>query len=56
MCISTVGIDLATNISRVHAETSDGEVVFNCDLRRRQVLAFFEWLEPCLVGMEVACH
>ena len=56
MCISTVGIDLATNISRVHAETSDGEVVFNCDLRRRQVLAFFEWLEPCLVEMEVPCH
>lgn len=55
MCISTVGIDLVTNITQVYAETSDGEVVFNRDLRRRQVLAFFEWRELCLVGMEVAC-
>jgi transposase len=54
MRISTIGIDLAKNIFQVHAETTGGEVVFNRALRRSQVLAFFERLEPCLVGME-AC-
>ena len=54
MRISTVGIDLAKNMSQVHSETADGQVVFNRALRRRQVLSFFERLEPCLVGME-AC-
>lgn len=54
MRITTLGIDLAKNIFQVHAETSGGEVVFNRALRRNQILAFFERLEPCLVGME-AC-
>ena len=54
MRISTIGIDLANNIFQIHAEASGGEVVFNQALRRSQVLAFFERLEPCLVGME-AC-
>ena len=54
MRIATIGIDLAKNIFQVHAETSGGEVVFNRALRRSQLLAFFERLEPCLVGME-AC-
>lgn len=54
MRISTIGIDLAKNIFQIHAETFDGKVVFNRALRRSQVLAFFEKLEPCLVGME-AC-
>ena len=54
MRITTIGIDLAKNIFQVHAETSGGEVVFNRALRRGQLLAFFEKLEPCLVGME-AC-
>ena len=54
MRISTVGVDLAKNIFQVHAETADGQVVFNRALRRSQVLAFFERLEPCRVGLE-AC-
>ena len=54
MRISTVGVDLAKNIFQVHAETADGQVVLNRALRRGQVLAFFERLEPCLVGLE-AC-
>jgi transposase len=54
MRITTIGIDLAKNIFQIHAETSDGKVVFNRALRRSQVLAFFEKLEPCLIGME-AC-
>ena len=54
MRISTVGVDLAKNIFQVHAETADGQVVLNRALRRNQVLAFFERLQPCLVGLE-AC-
>ena len=39
---------------QVHGVTDDCEVAFNRALRRSQVLAFFEGLEPCLVGIE-AC-
>ncbi len=45
---------MAKNIFQVHGVTSRGEVAFNRPLRRTQVLAFFERLEPCLVGIE-AC-
>jgi transposase len=54
MQITTVGLDLARNIFQVHGITSDGTVAFNRSLRRAQLLAFFEKLEPCLIGME-AC-
>jgi transposase len=54
MQVTTVGLDLAKNIFQVHGITSDGTVAFNRSLRRAQLLAFFEKLEPCLIGME-AC-
>jgi len=54
MQVTTVGLDLAKNIFQVHGITDDGEVAFNRALRRAQVLAFFERLDPCLVGIE-AC-
>jgi transposase len=54
MQITSVGLDLAKNIFQVHGITSDGTVAFNRSLRRAQLLAFFEKLEPCLIGME-AC-
>ena len=54
MRITAIGIDLAEDSFQVHAETSDGEVVFNRAPRRIQVVAFFERLEPFLVGMK-AC-
>jgi len=54
MQVTTVGLDLAKNIFQVHGINNDGEVMFNRALRRAQVLAFFERLEPCLVGIE-AC-
>jgi hypothetical protein len=54
MQVTTVGLDLAKNIFQVHGVTDCGEVAFNRALRRSQVLAFFERLEPCLIGME-AC-
>lgn len=50
----TVGLDLAKTIFHVHGVTEGGEVAFNRPLRRAQVLAFFERLSPCLIGIE-AC-
>lgn len=54
MHVTTVGLDLAKNVFQVHGITHDGTVAFNRSLRRAQMLAFFDRLEPCLIGME-AC-
>lgn len=54
MQVTTIGLDLAKNFFQIHGIDDHGEVVFNRALRRAQVLAFFERLEPCLVGIE-AC-
>lgn len=54
MQVTTVGLGLAKNIFQVHGITDDGEVAFNRALRRAQLLKFFEYLDPCLVGIE-AC-
>ena len=52
--IQVVGLDLAKQVFQVHAVAADGSVVVKRQLRRSQVLAFFEKLTPCLVGLE-AC-
>ena len=52
MKITTLGLDLAKNVFQVHGIDATGEIVVAKALRRRQVLAFFGKLEPCLVGME----
>ena len=52
--VTTIGVDLAKNVFQVHGVTASGEVVIRRQLRRRQVLRFFENQPPCLVGME-AC-
>ena len=54
MQVTTVGIDLAKHVFQVHGIAEDGTVIFNRAIRRAQLIAFFEKLEPCLVGME-AC-
>ena len=54
MKINTVGLDLAKNVFQVHGIDAEGRVVVRRALRRRQVMAFFGKLEPCLIGME-AC-
>jgi len=41
-------------VLQVHGVDADGNVVFCRQLKRRYVLAFFEKLPPCLVGIE-AC-
>jgi transposase len=52
--IATVGLDLAKNSFSLHAFDEAGNTVLAKDLKRGQVLSFFEKLEPCRVGLE-AC-
>ena len=52
--ITTVGLDIAKSVFQVHGVDADGRVVVRRQLKRRYVLAFFQKLPPCLVGIE-AC-
>jgi len=52
--IKTVGLDIAKSVFQVHGIDVAGNVVVRRQLKRRYVLAFFEKLNPCLVGIE-AC-
>src|SRR5215467_365224 len=52
--ISTIGLDIAKSVFQVHGVDAVGQVVMRRQLRRRHVLAFFQKLPPCLVGIE-AC-
>lgn len=54
MKVTRIGLDLAKHVFQVHAVDRSGRKVLNRQLRRHQVLAFFEKLEPTLIGME-AC-
>ena len=49
-----VGLDLAKSVFQVHGVDAEGQVVVRRKLRRREVIPFFEKLDPCLIGME-AC-
>ena len=52
--ITTIGLDIAKSIFQVHGVDAEGDVIIRRQLKRRHVLAFFEKLPPCLVGIE-AC-
>jgi len=52
--VTTIGVDIAKRVFHVHGVDEAGEVVIRRQLRRRQVVPFFERLAPCLIGME-AC-
>jgi transposase len=52
--ISTIGLDIAKSVFQVHGVDAAGQVVLRRQLKRRYVLAFFQGLPPCLVGIE-AC-
>ena len=54
MQITTIGLDIAKNVFQVHGIDAAEKVVVRKQVRRGQVLAFFEALPPCLIGME-AC-
>ena len=52
--VTTVGLDIAKSVFQVHCVDVQGNVIIRRQLKRRQVMAFFRKLPPCLVGME-AC-
>src|SRR3989440_12469512 len=52
--ITTIGLDIAKSVFQVHGIDAAGEVVVRRQLKRRSVLAFFQKLPPCVVGIE-AC-
>src|SRR5216110_2858568 len=54
MQITTIGLDIAKNVFQVHGLDATEKVVVRKQLRRSQVMAFFEALPRCLIGME-AC-
>ena len=51
MQITTIGLDIAKNVFQVHGIDAAEKVIVRKQLRRGQVIAFFEALAPCLVGM-----
>jgi transposase len=52
--ITTIGLDIAKSVFQVHGVDAEGQVVIRRQLKRRFVLAYFQKLPPCLVGIE-AC-
>jgi transposase len=52
--IKAIGLDIAKSVFQVHGVDAAGQVVIRRQLKRRYVLAFFEKLPQCLVGIE-AC-
>jgi transposase len=52
--VTTIGLDIAKSVFQVHGIDAQGNVIVRRQLKRRYVLAFFQRLPPCLVGIE-AC-
>jgi transposase len=52
--ITTIGLDIAKSVFQVHGIDAEGKVIIRRQLKRRYVLAFFQKLSSCLVGIE-AC-
>jgi transposase len=52
--ITTIGLDIAKSVLQVHSVDAEGKVIIRRQLKRRYVLAYFQKLPPCLVGIE-AC-
>ena len=45
--MSTIGLDIAKSVFQVHGVDAAGEVVIRRQLKRRQVVAFFQKLPVC---------
>jgi transposase len=52
--VTTIGLDIAKSVFQVHGVDAGGQVVIRRQLKRRYVLAFFQKLSRCLIGIE-AC-
>jgi transposase len=53
--ITTIGLDIAKSVFQVHGIDAEGQVVVRRQLKRRYVLAFFQKIPSCLVGIEACC-
>ena len=54
MNITRICLDLAKSVFQVHAVDHKGHCLFSRALKREKMMAFFQNLSPCLIGME-AC-
>src|SRR4030081_3068082 len=52
--VTTIGLDIAKSVFQVHGVDAGGNVIIRRKLKRRYIVAFFQKLPPCLVGIE-AC-
>ena len=52
--VKTIGLDIAKSVFQVHGVDADGQVVIRRKLKRCYMLAFFQKMPQCLIGME-AC-
>ena len=52
--VITIGLDISKHGFQIHGVGAAGAIIVRKRLRRSDVLAFFEGMEPCLVGIE-AC-
>src|ERR1700758_2709770 len=52
--VTTIGLDIAKSVFQVHGVDAEGKAVIRRQLKRRYVLAFFQKLPSCLIGIE-AC-
>ena len=51
--LTTIGLHIAKSVFQVHGiDNAEGKVLIRRKLKRRYVLAFFQKLPPCLVGIE----
>jgi transposase len=50
--VTTIGLDIAKSVFQVHGVDAAGQVLIRRQLKRRAVLAFFQKLPVCLVGIE----
>jgi transposase len=52
--VTTIGLDIAKSVFQVHGVDAEGNVVVRRKVKRRYIVAFFQKLTRCLVGIE-AC-
>jgi transposase len=52
--VTTIGLDIAKSVFQIHGVDAEGNVIHRHQIKRRYVLAFFQKLSPCVVGIE-AC-
>src|SRR5260370_565426 len=51
MQVATIGLDLAKHVFQIHGIDAAENVVVRKQLRRSQVMGFFEALPPCLIAL-----